>query len=53
MDDAGYRNNVYNKLRLYCENNIIPSINLIDTYETKEYPLDIMHVENVIKEYFL
>ena len=53
MDDEVYRNNACNKIRLYCENNIIPSVNLIATFETKNYPLDIGHVESIIKEYFL
>lgn len=53
MDDEVYRNRACSKISLYCENNIIPTVNLITTYETKNYPLDICHVENVIKEYFL
>ena len=53
MDDVSYRNNACNKIRLYCENDIIPFVNLIATYETKEHPLSIVHVENIIKEYFL
>lgn len=53
MDDEAYKNKAFSKIKLYCDNGIIPSINLITTYETKEHPLDIAHVENVIKEYFL
>ena len=53
MDDEIYRNLACNKIRLYCENDIIPSVNLITTYETKNHPLDVCHVESIIKEYFL
>lgn len=53
MDEEEYRNSVYKKLKLYCDNGIIPSINLITTYETKQHPLDANHVEAIIKEYFL
>lgn len=53
MDEEAYRNSVYKKLKLYCDNGIIPSINLITTYETKQHPLDANHVEAIIKEYFL
>ena len=38
---------------MYCENGIIPGINLILTYETKENPLSIDQVEKIVKEYFL
>lgn len=53
MDEEGYRNNACSKLRLYCENGIVPSINLITTYETKAHPLDIGHVKSIIEEHFL
>ena len=53
MDEEEYRNSVYKKLKFYCDNGIIPSINLITTYETKQHPLDANHVEAIIKEYFL
>ena len=53
MDEESYRNNACSKIRLYCENGIIPSINLITTYETKQHPLDIGHVQTIIKEYFM
>ena len=31
---------------------IIPSIHLITTYETKDSPLDIATIENIIQQYF-
>lgn len=52
MDDASYINKVCNKIRLYSINGIIPSINLITTYETKEHPLSIELVENIVNSYF-
>ena len=52
MDNEDYVNHTCEKLRLYCENNIIPSVNLILTYETKEYPLAIGMVERLVNEYF-
>ena len=52
MDEDIYLNNACNKIRLYCQNGIIPSVNLILTYETKEHPLDIEKVELIIHEYF-
>ena len=52
MDDPKYAQNTASKLRVYIENGIIPNINLITTYETKECPLDYETVEKVITEYF-
>ena len=53
MDDEVYRNNVYQKMKRYCENGIIPSINLITTYETNDHPLNVDYIESIIKIYFL
>lgn len=53
MDDETYRNNACSKIRLYCEYGIVPSINLITTYETKQHPLDVSHVKTIINEYFM
>lgn len=52
MDDEIYRNNACLKLKKYCDNGIIPTINLITTYETNENPLDIEYVELIIKNKF-
>ena len=35
------------------EHGWIPSVNLILTFETKEYPLDMAYVEGLIKDYFV
>ncbi len=52
IDNKNYLNGVYHKLGLYIENDIIPSINLITTYETKEHPLDSKMIEKTIQCYF-
>lgn len=52
MDEKEYRNQACNKMKLYCENGILPSINLIATYETQRCPLSVEKVEGVIQEYF-
>lgn len=53
MDEEDYRNHACDKIKLYCKNGIIPTINLITTYETKRYPLSVEKVEWIIQEYFL
>lgn len=52
MDDEKYAKNAATKIKTYIENGIIPTIDLITTYETKNCPLDYESVEKVIKEYF-
>ena len=52
MDDEKYARLAILKLRTYIENGIIPTIDLIVTYETKEHPLDYEAVEKIVKEYF-
>ncbi len=53
MDDTTYSKNVCAKLELYISNNIIPDINLITTYETKEHPLGMDLIDSIIKHFFL
>lgn len=53
MDNPAYCRNVSSKLQLYFSHGIIPSINLITTYETKDDPLDVEIVEGIIQHYFL
>ena len=53
MDDPNYRRKVFAKQQLYADHNIIPSIQLISTYETREQPLNMEFVENLIHYYFL
>lgn len=52
MDDSAYSKNACSKLQLYISHGIIPSINLITTYETKSHPLSSEMVENLVREYF-
>lgn len=53
MDDPVYRKNAFSKLELYASYGIIPSIQLITTYETKENPLSSEVIEKIIEYYFL
>lgn len=53
MDNPAYCRNVSSKLQLYFSHGIIPSINLITTYETKDDPLDVEIVDGIIQHYFL
>lgn len=52
MDDPSYARNAAGKLQLYFSNGIIPTINLIITYETKTNPLSSELVEKIIAHYF-
>ena len=52
LDDPTYSKHIYSKLRVYQEHGIIPSIQLITTYETKEHPLTYHLVEKIISHYF-
>lgn len=52
-DNQDYINNSCIKLRTYCENGIVPSVNLILTYETMEHPLGIDDVEWLVSRYFM
>ena len=51
MDDSNYANNVALKLNTYISNHIIPTIDLITTFETRDHPLTIDTINQVIKEY--
>ncbi|NCB94299.1 MAG: ATPase [Clostridia bacterium] len=52
MDNPSYAKNAYAKLELYTSYNIIPSINLITTFETKDNPLSSDVIEKTIRYYF-
>ena len=52
MDKASYVENASAKLQQYMIHGIIPSIQLITTYETKDNPLGFDKVKRVIEEYF-
>lgn len=53
MDNPEYLKNVGSKIQLYGEHGIIPSVQLIATYETKEFPLNVELVQELIRFYFL
>lgn len=53
MDDGNYSKNAFSKLQLYTSYGIVPTIQLITTYETKEHPLNIENVEEIVERYFL
>lgn len=53
MDSVTYSKNMCSKLQLYISHNIVPSIQLITTFETREHPLSPKIVENIIEQYFL
>lgn len=53
MDDSNYSKNVPVKLQLYIAQGIIPSIQLITTYETMECPFSAEDAEEIIEKYFL
>ena len=52
VDNPAYAEKAFDKLKIYTKYEIIPSVNLILTYETKKNPLDIETVEKTIEEYF-
>jgi len=53
MDDPEYCRKASSKIYLYSSNGIIPSIKLLTTFETKEHPLSVTDVEQLVKQYFL
>lgn len=53
MDDSIYAGQAFSKLHTYSRYGIIPSINLITTYETGDNPLDLDAVQKIIEQYFV
>ena len=53
MDDMKYAKSTGEKMQLYMTHGIVPSINLITTFETKNKPLGYEDVEKIVTEYFL
>lgn len=53
MDDSGYSKNAGSKLQLYISHGIIPSIQLITAYETREHPLNYEEITRIATHYFL
>ncbi len=52
MDNPEYKKNMISKLQLYTSHGIIPSIQLITTYETRETPLNMDMIEKIVRHYF-
>lgn len=53
MDNPEYCKKACFKIQEYCMNGIIPSINLITTFETKDKPLTSDMINKIITHYFL
>lgn len=53
MDNSEYAHAAYRKLELYSEHGIVPTINLLTTFETKNHPLDYGVIDKLISDYFL
>ena len=53
MDDESYSKNVFSKLQHYTSHGIVPTIQLITTYETKNNPFTINNAEKIVTDYFL
>ena len=51
IDDPDYAHKTSRKLNTYISNNIIPDIDLITTYETKDHPLSISTLEFIRTEF--
>ena len=52
MDDPYYIQKTFSKLHQLSMHGIVPSINLITTYETKNRPLGSEMIEKMIGYYF-
>ncbi len=53
MDEPYYYQKTFLKLQLYASYGIVPSINLITTYETRSNPLSSEMIEKIIEYYFI
>jgi len=52
MDDVEYRNTAFAKIREYEANGYYPGVNLIITFETSKYPIDVNAIRKMIKEIY-
>lgn len=53
MDSEDYIHKTFRKLDVYAMNQILPTFNLITTYESRDNPLDPEVVEQILRLYFL
>lgn len=51
MDDPNYCEKAIKKINTYIKNGIYPGEQLITTFETSEYPLDVKVLEDIIQKY--
>ena len=51
MDNPQYAQKAYSKLSIYAEHGIVPTINLITTFETRQHPLTPDAIRKVLKDY--
>ena len=52
MEDKEYADQAFTKLQKYNTHGIVPTIQLIMTFETKDNPLSPEKVDNIIEQYF-
>ena len=52
MNDSKYAQNAFSKQQLCASHGIIPTLNLITTYETSEHPLNPSTIQTIIDQYF-
>ena len=52
MDDPKYRKSFFWKQFIYSQNNCIPGVGIIFTFEDNETPLDTRYVDKIIETYF-
>lgn len=53
MNNHSYCEHAFNKLKIYSIHDIVPSINLITTYETQTHPIDSEYIQQLIHDFFL
>ena len=51
MDDPEYAKRAYEKIQAYIASGIIPGVHMIITFETKNHPLSVKTVEDMIKSF--
>ncbi len=52
MDVPEYMKSTFSKMQTYTNHGIIPGVNLITTFETKEHPLEFEMVARIVEYYF-
>lgn len=52
MDNHSYCENAFRKMNTYGLHGLIPTINMITTYETSDHPIDSVKIQQIIEEYF-